>query len=359
MNAYLGRILHVDLTRGDIHDEPLNEDFARNYVGGSGLAARYLYDMLDAHTDPLGPENPLFFLTGPLVGTSMTSAGRYSVCARSPLTGIWGEANSGGFFGPELRYAGYDGILFTGAASHPVWLSIVEGKAELHDASDLWGSDIYETQTRLRDALGDARARVACIGLAGENHVKLAGIANDHGRFAARTGLGAVMGSKNLKAIAVRGTGKVPLYAPEEFKAITNQVLALFKEDLPSQSLRSFGTGGGLNLSHMLGDLPIRYFQLGEHPSADDLSGVDMTEKFMRRNTACHKCIIACGRETRLTSLRRRQGGRPRVRGPRLARLHVDDLRPRSRHPRPAPVQPLRHGCHQPRRHGGPGMRAL
>jgi aldehyde:ferredoxin oxidoreductase len=298
MNAYLGRILHVDLTRGEMRDEPLNEDFARNYVGGSGLAARYLYDVLDAHTDPLGPENPLFFLTGPLVGTSMTSAGRYSVCARSPLTGIWGEANSGGFFGPELRYAGYDGILFAGAASHPVWLSIVEGKAELHDASGLWGSDIYETQARLRDSLGDARARVACIGVAGENQVKLAGIANDHGRFAARTGLGAVMGSKNLKAIAVRGTGKVPLHAPQEFKTITNQVLALFKEDLPSQSLRSFGTGGGLNLSHMLGDLPIRYFQLGEHPSADALSGVDMTEKFMRRNTACHKCIIACGRET-------------------------------------------------------------
>jgi aldehyde:ferredoxin oxidoreductase len=299
MNAYLGRILRVDLTRGEMRDEPLNEDFARSYVGGSGLAARYLFEVLDAHTDPLGPENPLFFLTGPLVGTSMTSAGRYSVCARSPLTGIWGEANSGGFFGPELRYAGYDGILFTGAASHPVWLSIREGRAALHDASNLWGSDIYATQTRLRDSLGDARARVACIGVAGENQVKLAGIANDHGRFAARTGLGAVMGSKNLKAIAVRGTGKVPLHAPQEFKAITDRVLTLFKEDLPSQSLRSFGTAGGLNLSHMLGDLPIRYFQLGEHPSADALSGVDMTEKFMRRNTACHKCIIACGRETR------------------------------------------------------------
>ncbi|HEY5268977.1 MAG TPA: aldehyde ferredoxin oxidoreductase family protein [Anaerolineales bacterium] len=298
MNGYLGKILRVDLSRSRLWDETLNEDYARTYVGGSGLAARYLYDMLDANTDPLGPENPLFFLTGPLVGTSMSSAGRYSVCARSPLTGIWGEANSGGFFGPELRYAGYDGVLITGKAEKPVWLSIIAGQAALHKAGDLWGCDIYETQTRLREALGDPKVRVACIGLAGENMVKLAGIANDHGRFAARTGLGAVMGSKNLKAIAVRGTGKVPLYAPEKYRAATNQILALYKDDFPAQSLRLYGTAGYVNLSHMLGDLPIRYFQVGEYASADNLSGVDLAEKFLTRNTACHKCVIACGRET-------------------------------------------------------------
>jgi aldehyde:ferredoxin oxidoreductase len=302
MNGYMGRILRVDLSQSRLWDEALNEDYARNYVGGSGLAARYLYDMLDADTDPLGPENPLFFLTGPLVGTSMTSAGRYSVCARSPLTGIWGEANSGGFFGPELRSAGYDGVLITGKAERPVWLSIIEGKAELHAADDLWGCDIYETQARLRETLKDSRLRVATIGLAGENLVKLAGIANDHGRFAARTGLGAVMGSKNLKAIAVRGTAKVPLYDPDEFKDITKQILAFYKDDFPAQSLRAYGTAGYVNLSHMLGDLPIRYFQLGEHTLADNLSGVDLTEKFLTRNTACHKCVIACGRETQSTT---------------------------------------------------------
>ncbi|HEY5982699.1 MAG TPA: aldehyde ferredoxin oxidoreductase family protein [Anaerolineales bacterium] len=299
MNAYMGRILRVDLRRGRLWEEALNEDYARKYVGGSGLAARYLYDVIDAGTDPLGPANPLLFFTGPLVGTSMSSAGRYSACARSPLTGLWGEANSGGFWGPELRYAGYDGIWFSGAADEPVWLSIVEGRAELHAASDLWGSDIYITQEKVREALGDAKARVACIGLAGENQVKLAGIANDHGRFAARTGLGAVMGSKHLKAIAVRGTGKVPLFAPQAFKAVTDRVLGLYKEENFQQSLRAFGTAGGLNLSHMLGDLPIRYFQLGEHLPADDLSGVDMAEQYLRRNRACHKCVIGCGRETR------------------------------------------------------------
>jgi aldehyde:ferredoxin oxidoreductase len=299
VDGYLGHLLRVDLSRGRLSDEALNEEYARRYIGGSGLAARYLYDVLDADTDPLGPANPLLFMTGPLVGTSFTSAGRYSACARSPLTGIWGEANSGGFFGPELRYAGYDGVWIDGAAKAPVWLSIVDGQAELHDAADLWGSDLYTTQDRLREALGEARARVACIGLAGEHQVRLAGIANDHGRYAARTGLGAVMGSKNLKAIAVRGSGKVPLFAPEAFKTFTTQALALFKEDTPSQSFRTYGTAGGLNISHMLGDLPIRYFQLGEHGPADALSGVDMAEQFLRRNVACHKCVIACGRETR------------------------------------------------------------
>ncbi|MGA2504100.1 MAG: aldehyde ferredoxin oxidoreductase N-terminal domain-containing protein, partial [Anaerolineales bacterium] len=316
MNGYLGKLLRVDLSDGRLWDEALNEDYAHTYVGGSGLAARYLYDLIDDRTDPLGPENPLFFLTGPLVGTSMTSAGRYSACARSPLTGIWGEANSGGFFGPELRYAGYDGVLITGKAEQPVWLSIIEGQAALHRAGDLWGNDIYATQTRLREALSDPKVRVACIGLAGENMVKLAGIANDHGRFAARTGLGAVMGSKNLKAIAVRGTGKIPIYAPEEYKAITNQILAFYKEDFPSQSYRAYGTAAYVNLSHMLGDLPIRYFQLGEYASADNLSGVDLADKFLTRNTACHKCVIACGRETQSPTYKD-----PKVDGPEYETL--------------------------------------
>src|SRR5512146_2472445 len=232
MDGYLGKILRVDLSRGKLWDEPLNEDYARQYVGGSGLAARYLYEMLDASTDPLGPENPLFFLTGPLVGTSMTSAGRYSVCGRSPLTGIWGEANSGGFFGPELRYAGYDGVLITGRARHPVWLSIVTGQAALHSAQKVWGRDIYATQSCLREQLAETKARVACIGVAGENQVKLAGIANDHGRFAARTGLGAVMGSKKLKAIAVRGSAKVRLHTPDELKSLTNRILGLYKDSM-------------------------------------------------------------------------------------------------------------------------------
>jgi aldehyde:ferredoxin oxidoreductase len=168
MNGYMDRILHVDLSKGRLWDEPMKEKDAREFAGGSGLAARIIYDMVSADTDPLGPQNPLVFMTGPLVGTAMPSAGRYSVCALSPLTRIWGEANSGGFFGPELRFAGYDGVVVTGCSDKPVWLSIVDGKAQLHDASGIWGSDSYRTQELVRAALGDQRARVACIGVGGE-----------------------------------------------------------------------------------------------------------------------------------------------------------------------------------------------
>lgn len=144
MLGYMGKILRVDLTAGRVWDEPLNEAYAREFVGGSGLAARYAWDMVTADTDPLGPDNPLILMTGPLVGTTTPSAGRYSVGAISPVTGLWGEANSGGFWGPELRFAGYDGIIITGQSAAPVWLAIVEGQATLHDAEELWGLDSYK-----------------------------------------------------------------------------------------------------------------------------------------------------------------------------------------------------------------------
>ena len=168
MNGYMGQLLRVDLSAGTLEDEPLNTTYAQDFVGGSGLAARYFYDWManraDDELDPLGPDNPLIFMTGPLVGTAMPSAGRCSVCARSPLTHIWGESNTGGFVGPELRFAGYDGLIITGQAERPVWLSIVDGQAALHDAANLWGLDSYATQERVRQALDDPKARVACIG---------------------------------------------------------------------------------------------------------------------------------------------------------------------------------------------------
>jgi len=302
MNGYMGQILRVDLTSGRLWDEPLHEAYARTFVGGSGLAARYLYEMVDRSTDPLAPESPLLFMAGPLVGTAMPSAGRYSVCALSPLTGIWGEANSGGFFGPELRFAGYDGILVTGRAAQPVWLSIVEGKAELHDAGALWGLDSYATQERARQALGEPRARVACIGPAGERLVKLAAVMNDAGRAAARTGMGAVMGSKNLKAVAVRGSATIPVADAEALKAVAQEVTAFSKEDMASQSIRLAGTAGAVDVALMFGDLPIRYYQQGEWEEAGKLSGVLMSELYLNRNRACYRCPIGCGRETRAPS---------------------------------------------------------
>jgi aldehyde:ferredoxin oxidoreductase len=316
MHGYIGKILRVDLITGDIQGEPLDKAYARAFVGGSGLAARYIYDMVDGDTDPLGPENPLVFMTGPLVGTAMPSAGRCSVCALSPLTGIWGEANTGGFFGPELRFAGYDGIIITGRAEKPVWLSVVDGQAELHDANDIWGSDSYAAQGRVREILGDPKARVACIGPAGENLVKMAAVMNDHGRAAGRTGMGAVMGSKKLKAVAVRGKAKVGLADPEGFKAVVREILENLGEDMTIMSLQLAGTACYVDMALMYGDMPIRYYQQGAWDEASDLSGVLMDDRFGVKNTACYRCPIACGRETRAPSY-----GVERVDGPEYETL--------------------------------------
>jgi len=298
IDGYVGKILHVDLTSGEVHDDPLDPALARGYVGGSGLAARLLYDMVDGTTDPLGPDNPLIMMTGPLVGTDMPSAGRCSICALSPLTGIWGESNTGGFIGPELRFAGYDGTVITGQAEGPVWLAVVEGEARLLDASALWGLDAYETQDRAREILEEPRARVACIGPAGENVVKMAAVMNDHGRAAARTGMGAVMGAKNLKAIAFRGTGEVPLADPEAFGAVLREIRDELDEDMVAMALRMAGTAGYVDMGLMYGDVPIRHFQQGEWEPASNLSGVVMAETYQKRIRACYRCPIACGRET-------------------------------------------------------------
>ncbi|HET91885.1 MAG TPA: aldehyde ferredoxin oxidoreductase [Chloroflexi bacterium] len=302
MNGYIGKILRVDLSTGELWDEPLNEGYARAFVGGSGLAARYVYDVVDGATDPLGPANPLVFMTGPLVGTAMPSAGRCSVCALSPLTGIWGESNTGGFVGPELRFAGYDGLIITGQADRPVWLSIVEGQAELHDGSELWGLDSYQTQERVREALGQPKARVACIGPAGEKQALMAAVMNDHGRAAGRTGMGAVMGAKNLKAIGLRGSSQVPLADPDGFKAVVREIVGEVGEDMAAQALQLAGTAGYVDMALMFGDLPIRYYQQGEWKEGGNLSGVLMVEQFQNRNIACYRCPIACGRETRAPS---------------------------------------------------------
>jgi len=316
MDGYMGKILHVDLAAGEVLDEPLDAVFARAFVGGSGLAARLVYDMVDGDVDPLGPDNLLVFMTGPLVGTAMPSAGRCSVCALSPLTGLWGESNTGGFIGPELRFAGYDGIIVTGRAEKPVWLSVVEGRSELHDAAGLWGGDSYETQERVRETMGEPKARVACIGPAGENLVKMAAVMNDHGRAAGRTGLGAVMGSKNLKAVGLRGKAKIPLADPDGFKAVVRRIIAGLDEDLAAMSIRLAGTAGYVDMALMYGDLPIRYYQQGEWEDASNLSGVLMANQYQNRNVACYRCPIACGRETRAPSY-----GVDRVDGPEYETL--------------------------------------
>jgi len=300
MHGYMGTLLRVDLTRGTLDDEPLNASYAQHYLGGSGLAARYLYDMLDAGTDPLGPENPLLFLTGPLVGTTAPACGRYEVCARSPLTGLWGESNSGGFFGPEMRFAGYDGILITGRSDTPVFLSVADGRASLRSAEHLWGQDTYATQESIRHELSEPKARVACIGPAGENLVRYAAVMNDHGRAAGRTGMGAVMGSKNLKAVAARGTAQVLLADEEAFNSARQEAWDIVKDDIQTQMLRLGGSSFWMDMAVMYGDVPQRYFTQGEWEPAEKLTASSMVDSIFVRPRACYRCPIACGRETRL-----------------------------------------------------------
>jgi aldehyde:ferredoxin oxidoreductase len=328
MNGYMGKLLYVDLSQGRLWDEPLPEDHARQFLGGSGLAARIIYDMVGPDTDPLGPQNPLVFMTGPFVGTAVPSSGRYSVCALSPLTRIWGEGNSGGFFGPELRFAGYDGIVITGCSEKSVWLSIVEGKPLLHDASSIWGSDSYRTQEMVRQALDDQKVRVACIGAGGENRVKMAAVMNDHGRTAGRTGMGAVMGSKKLKAVGVRGQAKVPLADSEGIRTLARDILKDLPDAVLAQALRLAGTAGTADALMMYGDMPNRYFQQGSWDNASNLSGLVMAEQYQNRTYACYRCPIGCGRETRAPRY-----GVDRVDGPEYETLAafgslmmVDDL---------------------------------
>jgi len=199
--GYIGKILFVNLSTGMIEEEVLSEQICRDFIGGYGIGARVLYSRQKAGVDPLGPENILGFVTGPLTGTPVPTGTRFSVVAKSPLTGGWGDANSGGYFGPYLKFAGYDGVFFTGISPKPVYILIDNGSVDIKDASHLWGKDTYETEDTLL-GLYD-QSHVACIGPAGEKLSLIAGIMTDHGSYAARSGLGAVMGSKKLKAVVV------------------------------------------------------------------------------------------------------------------------------------------------------------
>lgn len=298
MHGYLGKLLYVNLTSGEFEDWPLNEVWAAQFIGGSGLAARYLYDLVDADTDPLGPDNPLIMMTAPLTGTRTPSSSRHAFVAKSPLTNIFGESNIGGFTGHELRRAGYDGLIITGKSSHPVTLFIREGHPPaLRDARHLWGLDTYQTQTKVIDESGDQRTRVACIGPAGENLVRFAAIMNADARAAGRTGMGAVMGSKNLKAIAIRGQGQIPIADKEAFNIAAREALTYLQSDFAIEVLKELGTAGGLEFFDMLGALPSKYWTTPPDEAALQLSGASLAETILTGSTGCWGCFVQCGRE--------------------------------------------------------------
>jgi len=293
----LFRLLRLDLTTGKNTLDLVSQDKLDQYIGGSGLAARLLWDEIDPGQDLFAPESPLLWITGPLTGTGGPTTGRFTICGRSPQTGLWAESNIGGFVGPELRYAGLDALLITGKAPKPVYLWIHNQSIEIRPAEHLWGqTDIFETQDLIRTEVGEPRARIAAIGLAGENQVKFAGIFSDHGRAAARTGLGALMGSKYLKALAVRGTGKIPLAHPEKYQVQRVAANKALLEQNMTEVLHATGTSGAADYFQYVGDMPQKYWTQATFEGAGKIGGAEMAETILVGTSACQGCVISCGR---------------------------------------------------------------
>ncbi|MEW5828346.1 MAG: aldehyde ferredoxin oxidoreductase family protein [Chloroflexota bacterium] len=301
-------ILKINLTTGETETYTVPPGWERDFVGGASLAARLLYGHLIPDLEPFAPEAPLLFLNGPLTGTAGPAVGRFVVCGRSPATGLWAESNCGGFWGPELRFAGFDGLWITGKASGPVYLWINGGQAEVRDARELIGQDTFQTQGAVREQLGVPRARVAVIGPAGEQRIPFAGIFCDHGRTAGRTGLGAVMGSKNLKAIAVKGGQKVPIAQPELFAARRAEANRRLKQDPLTSVMHDLGSAGGAEYFDYLGEMPKKYFSAGVLEGAEKVSGPSVAESILAGVSACHACVIACGRVVDLGDGQKRKG---------------------------------------------------
>jgi aldehyde:ferredoxin oxidoreductase len=297
MNGWRGKVLHVDLTRGVIREESLDPKVAKDYIGGRGLGIYYLRQEVNPKCDPLSPENLLVMATGPLTGTRASSGGRYMVMAKSPLTGAITCSNAGGLFPTELKRAGLDAITFSGRATEPVYLWIVDGKAELRPAKHLWGKTTTETTDHLLNET-DPEAKVACIGPAGENLVLFASVMNDSGRAAGRSGVGAVMGSKNLKAVVVRGRGKIPLADEARFKEFHSHIVNTFNESTRDNPpvLRTYGTTYGVGTMNSLGSLPTKNFQQSTFEQWQDGVAEEFHEKYFVRNKACYACLIGCTR---------------------------------------------------------------
>lgn len=293
-------ILKIDLTTGKTEEYVIPEQWERDFLGGASLAARILYERLTPGLDPLAPDSPLLFMTGPLTGTSGPTTGRFVICGKSPATGLWAESNIGGFWGPELRKAGYDGLWVTGKAPEPVYLWLDGGRLEVRSAAHLWGQNTYTAQDKVKEETGVKSARVCVIGPAGEKGVLFASIMCDHGRMAGRTGMGAVMGSKNLKAVAVHGERGIPVFDLAKYKILRSESNRKLREDNEAKVLRELGTASAANYAEYLGAMPVKYFSSGSFPAVDEVSGAKMTESILVGQSACQGCVIACGRVVRL-----------------------------------------------------------
>ncbi|OGN96216.1 MAG: hypothetical protein A2Y89_01565 [Chloroflexi bacterium RBG_13_51_18] len=291
--GYMGKILWVDLTGGKLKDEPLDETMARQFIGGYGIGARILFDRMKKGADPLGPDNIFGFVTGPFSGTPAISGTRFTVVGKSPLTGGWGDANSGGSFAAWLKFAGYDAVFFTGISKKPVYLLIDNGKAEIKDAAKLWGKDTYETEDIIKAEHGKDTS-IACIGPGGEKLARIAGIVHLKGSVAARSGLGAVMGSKRLKAVALKGNMKVPVADEKGLKDLRAKYLAAMGGHI--DILRKFGTTFTTVPSIESGDSPVKNWEgmaIKDFPNASPIGAEAVAERSQKR-IACYQCPVGC-----------------------------------------------------------------
>ena len=321
--AWARKILRVDLTDGSCKSEPLNMDWARDYLGQRGLATKYFVEEVDPKVDPLSPENKLIMTTGPLTGTCASTAGRYSVVTKGALTGAIACSNSGGFFGNEMKNAGWDMIIFEGKSEKPVYLMIENDRAELLDASEHWGTTVWDTEEAIKKKHGDPLIRVASIGVSGEKGVKYACVVNDMHRAAGRSGVGTVMGSKNLKAVAIRGTLGVQVEDYPAFKKAADAGKAVLAGNaVTGEGLPAYGTQVLMNVINEVGALPTRNHKDVQFEGAGDISAEKMVEKRdsdgksnLVTNGACFGCTIACGRISQIERTHYTVVDRPQYQG--------------------------------------------
>ena len=328
--GFFGKILWVDLTEEIFQEELIDKKIYQNYLGGYGLAVKLIYEATRSGIDPLSPESVFGFFPGLLTGTAAPFSGRYMVAGKSPLTGTWGDSNSGGTFGPEIKKCGYDAILFTGAANSPKYVSIIEDKKEILDASGLWGLDIIEAENRLKQKYGKF-IKTASIGQAGENLSRISGIANDKGRIAARSGIGAIMGSKNLKSLVLKGKKKIPVQKKDKFLELIkkynensinkepNRLITSILKNVPNMAktirrfrvgftgppkmikhiYRSFGTSVGNTISAETNDSPIKNWNgigMYDFPfkKSKNLSATQI-QQYKIKDYGCFSCPVQCG----------------------------------------------------------------
>jgi aldehyde:ferredoxin oxidoreductase len=302
MGGYAGQLLFIDLTSGSIEKKPLDKQFARDYIGGMGLGARLYLNLIgnNPDVDPFSPENPFVIMTGPLTGLKMDGVARWSVGTRSPQTGFWGDANAGGFFGAYLKFAGYDGMVITGKAAKPSFIFINDAIIEIRDAAAYWKLDTYETNDRMTaDLKGESKrtGQVLAIGPAGENLICFASIINNKRHAAGRTGMGAVWGSKNLKAVYVCGTGDVNVAMPEKLKALRAQLKSSYEDSIYIAALKASGTPSHIDVGVISGDVPMKNWLLTDWEGIDRIGPGSIEEKIHAGQKTCYGCSIACKKE--------------------------------------------------------------